>query len=215
MKRLCLVIPVFLFFTGILFSFDTEFGVKIGGGLPWFSGSAYESYLTTQTIGAQTVQTQIGLDALNFGMFFCFGILDFFALQPELYLSRTGGKYGNDYGYITESTLYLEFAVLAKGRLKFDMMTFSIYAGPDFLFRIGDSIIDSTSKWNPYILSPLLINATSGVSIEFEPSNAVTGWFAHVDLRFVYGLTQRFISAAYQDWKQNGVLILFGVGKRL
>jgi hypothetical protein len=220
MKKFIALIVIIVLSTSA-FSQSISAGIKGGIGLPFFSGSDYDDWVDAWTIGGDTINTQIKI-SFQVGAFISIDIMDFLAIQPEIYYTSSGGFYGNDNGYFADTVNFIEIPILIKAKFNTGGIIVNAFAGPDVLIRLGTddegNIYDDQGEdvgditWNGDYLNSFLFQLVfgAGVDIPFE------GFFITIDARYMLGLTQRFTNdSGTDDWKQNNIQIMVGIGFNL
>jgi len=195
------------------FGFDLTLGVKGGGALPFYSGSDYKN--TVLDAAGRETELRFGYSA---GVFITLGVLDFLAIQPEVFYSALGGNYGDSSQTFKERVTVLEIPVLIKARIKIGGLLLSPFAGPDILIPIGEwssELIDDDTGdvilSGAFVMSDIRnpsigVVAGAGVVIPFG------GFSFSIDARYLLGIQSMYTDAFDWDVRQNAVQVLVGIG---
>jgi len=146
------------------FSQGIRVGVKGGIGYSTFMGKDFSDSLTDDSYERKFFLPFSG------GVFATIGLVDIFAVQPEVLFLHLGGKFGDDTETETIKTSYLAPAVLAKAR--FGIL--NVFVGPSVLIKVsngtgtlesGGSSVDSDLDADA--LTNALFAAVAGAGVEY------------------------------------------------
>ena len=194
------------------FSQEINLGLKGGIDFPFFTGTSYDDEVAAKNL---TTQFMYGFTG---GAFLTIEGLNFLALQPEVLFTMAGSAIGSGGAREVLRTFFLEIPVLVKGMIDLGIGQLSIYAGPDFLFKLGDfNRVDQNGiviqTFNQALFNNFLLNAVFGLdfSVLLGPGRIF------LDARYNWGLTPIFNSnkVAANDYLQNMVQVFIGYGVRL
>jgi hypothetical protein len=197
------------------FSQDIKVGVKAGAGIPFYTGTDYDNFITP-------LETQIVI-GWSGGVFCSFGF-DMIAVQVELLYTAGGGQFGDSTGSWVNYDNFLEIPVLVKLRFKVSEMTAYAFAGPDFLIKVGrdnyetfdsDGNSTGTGYWIDDNIEPIQYGLVFGGGIDIP----MGGYFVSIDARYMLGLTTRhnenMPALTGQEWYQNNIQVMVGLGMDL
>ena len=136
-------VSIFLIVISILFMFSkssaqTRFGLSAG-----LNGSTIKKVFNGES---GTGKYKLGIQA---GLFLEIGILDYWAIQPELNYTQLGAKFEDvDGNNFTSDITFITMPILAKLRL----MEFGFYAGPQvgYVFQASDRYTGGTVDMTDY-----------------------------------------------------------------
>ncbi len=238
MKRWVCAAAILLSARSLLPGFDVSASFKLGLAYPFYSGQDYRDYLisldavdylTTASYpvawGSRFDPKDLGFNA---GVSLTLGLTDFFAFQPEIYLSRYGGCYGFDdpggYGKViqVDRLRAVETMLLAAFRFGRGRSRWTVFAGPGAAFRWGEvgikvyqeGYLAAEGSWSDTQFARLFLNLAAGAGITYYLRN---GMLLSVEVRYARNLTGLMNKTAtgITDWNQNAVQLLVGVGRVL
>ena len=158
------------------------------------------------------------------GAFITIGLLDFFALQPEIIITMAGGAYGYDETtYFYSLTRYdnlniIEIPILGVGRFNAGNTDINLFAGPNLCFRLGEVGIEvisggqtTTTEWVENQFAHAFFSLIFGAGFTFYLHGGI---FVSIDGRYNMGLTtvMNEDETGLDSWKQNNIQLMLGLG---
>jgi hypothetical protein len=236
-KWICIAV-ILLSGRSLLPAFDISASLKLGLAYPFYSGRDYLDYLMAlDTIDWLTdpgypVDWRSRIDGkgigFNAGISLTLGLTDFFALLPEIFLSRYGGCYGFDdsggYGKViqVDRLRTIETMLLAAFRFGRRGSRWRVFAGPAVAFRRGEVGIKiyqeghlvAEGSWSDTDFTRLFLNAVAGTGITWYLRGRL---LLSLEARYTRSLTALMNETVtgITDWNQNAVQLLVGIGKVL
>lgn len=196
----------------LAFSQELDLGIKGGVDFPFFTGNSYDEELAAKNLSTQFMYGFTG------GAFLTIEGLNFLALQPELLFTMAGSAIGAGGAREVLRTFYMEVPVLVKGVVNLGFGQISLYAGPNFLFKIGNfDRVDQNGTviqtFNQDVFNNILFNLVIGADF-----NVLLGpGRLFIDARYNWGMTPVFNSTQViaNDYFQNMIQVFIGYGVRL
>jgi hypothetical protein len=237
LKKWVCIAAILLSGRSMLPGFDVSASFKLGLAYPFYSGQDYQDWLAFLEDDFLTnegyfvdFRTRFNGKGIGFngGLSLTVGLSDFFALQPEIFLSRFGGCYGFDDPDLYGEVLYvdrlrsIDVMLLAALRLGRGKNRLSLLAGLGAALRWGEVRIKEYQEG--YLIgegiypdtqfSRLFLNAVGGVGVTWHLRG---GLLLSLEGRYTRSLTAIMNETAtgITDWNQNSVQLLAGIGKVL
>ncbi len=237
MKRWICLAAFLLSVPSLLPGFDFSASLKLGLAYPFYSGRDYEGWLASLESAFVTnygyfVDYATRLNGkglgLNAGLSVTLGLAEWFALQPEIFLSRFGGSYGFDdptnFGEVidVDRLRCFETMLLAALRLGRGKSRLNLFAGPAVALRWGEVRIKEYQEgqliWEGIYVDTqfarMFLNLIAGAGVTWYLSN---GMLLSLEARYARNLTglMNETTTGITDWNQNAVQLMLGIGRIL
>ncbi len=228
MKKWVLLGLLLFSIPSLLMAFDLSLSLKVGPGIPFYSGqdygywlAAWENAFLAENGYFEDFKSQLAL-SLSAGLSLTLGLFDFLALQPEAFYTRAGGQYDTYVdSYIIswrDQLNYAELDLLTVIRFRKGRTILSLFAGPDVAFRIGrvdiklkyEGDLIGEGTWVEDQFAQWFLNLVMGTGISYSLPGGMQLSF---EVRYLMGLTSVMNElTGLADWKQNDLQFLVGVG---
>ena len=141
MKKTLILLIMFAA-AGLAFASDVTIGFTGGYNIAWFSGGDWDTLVDTY------YDSNDARGGIALGVFFDFGLTDFFSLQPEIIFMSSGGRASTQGLYdsdgdrfddeLTETISLFTFPLSAKFKIKAGRGDITLFGGPMLSLMVGD-----------------------------------------------------------------------------
>lgn len=204
MKKYCLVLFVF-FFSAANAQFLNHYGIKIGGNFTHQNWDYSIDYANFQPDDALGFSAGIFAEFLNIKNFSVLTELNYTrnSISKELPVTTINMPDGD--GTTTNWKLnidYIEFAVLAKAKINFILLSPYIFAGPSFKYEISKSLTENTSGfYNDFKKSQPGIKIGLGSEIHLAVISLLAEFSYNKNFNDLYKNENLEITSYYYDFR--------------
>jgi hypothetical protein len=224
-KKLIILTFILFLVCHLVSAFDLTVGIKGGCNISGMYGHEYWEILNDLMIlvfGEEKAMDYVYPFNIQVGGYVCMGILDFLAIETEVYYTRLGDLVKGDAGSIENMTNFLEISVLLNIRIGQKGATFNLFAGPDFLWNMAnEGAINVYDKDNNKIaelsfdeaeINSWLLGMAAGFGFDFDISNFVISF----DIKYVAPLQEFYTDKVlYHDFALVNFQFLVGIGYKI
>lgn len=222
MNKVFLTIVMFLLIPPIAVCSNSAIGFKGGINLGWFGGGDWENYINyyDDTGSADAAIIRAGFSG---GLFVTLGLFKYFSIQPEIFITNSGGNY--TYTYLgaavegAESYTVLEIPVMLRPQLPVGPGNFYLEFGPDLVVIIGNGQIKEKVKGLGIFVGEIepenrvvwCVTGGMGYDFQFRPGRYIYNRLLKIsiDVRYTRALTRMYDDF---DQYQNRIAIMLGFG---
>jgi hypothetical protein len=140
-KSIVLLVMLFVLLSDV-FCFDLSAGPKAGMSYGWQAGKDWDDYVDSLDFKGEAPSNKVKF-GFSGGLFVNIGLIDLYAIQPEVIFSMCGGRFAYDPDGTGDidgvvSANIIEVPILHKFRFSLGPGNLYLVAGPEIIFILGD-----------------------------------------------------------------------------